>query len=64
MYLSVKRAAISNRRVENRGVADQEPVDTFSLNKRRNPKRGVLQQVILSPLDIRRDPVPGYRVSD
>jgi hypothetical protein len=64
MYLPVKRAPIRDRRVENRGIANKEPVNTFGLNKRRNSKRGVLQQVVLSPLDIRRNPVPGYRVSD
>lgn len=76
-YLSIEGAAIRNRRIEDRRVANQEPMNTYnqslpsasdkvkriishtlSLDKRRNPKRRVLQEIILGSLDIRSNPIP------
>lgn len=39
-------------------------IRTLSLNKSWNPKSGVLHQIVLSPLDVIGDPIPGNGVSD
>ena len=41
-----------------------ENVHTLSLNDCRDSQSGVVDEVVLGPLDIVRDPIPSNRISD
>ena len=53
-----------NRRVEDCGIADEEAVNTFSLNNCRDTKASLVDEIILTLLDICGKPVPADGIAD
>jgi hypothetical protein len=62
--VSVEGASICKWGVEDCGTPNQEAVNAFGLGEGRNPKSGVMDEIVLSLLNVLRNPLLGNWISD
>ena len=60
----VPRTRIRNRRIEDRRVPNQKPIDPLCLHNSRDPEPRLIHSIVLPGLDVGSQPLPADRVPE